>query len=466
MDLTVKLRWSWSGRRRREPGYRPGRTTRFFLWCAGADPDLLDTRVEVYRAAGTGIFVLLIAILAGITSTMYATLIAGHFSRLFLPFALFWAILIFFVDRSILVDPHYGNLGSYERRADRTPVSAGNLPEDATYPDEEPGTDRWVRRHGWSAVRLPVYLLRVVVAVAVAILISEALVLMIFQPEIMETIRAERVDGYSTRVDQLVNARKWDLDREITQVESQIAGLKATDDLAAKNEADALATYKLEVQGKISPFPGQGRYADRLWKVYQGKITEHRKTTAAYLKALPGLQAEIKRLRQQQSSLAAAGTAEHAGLLQAPDMKLVAAELDAPVGWLEQERAFDRYRDQHPDNPELFVIPWVLRTLLLAIDLVPLGMKMLNGASVYGRRLREQGQRLRHADRRQIQVDRAHADLLAHRRAFQARVLTELDHERERYYRDQRMDHLREKPGGTGSPADGPGSPADGTAKD
>src|SRR5918912_4302859 len=96
--------------------YQPGALTRFFLWCGGSDPMLLDTRIEYYRAAGVGTFVLLIATLAAVTFSLYITVVSGGFKPWYLPFALFWGLIVFFVDRSIVVDPSYGNLSRAERR--------------------------------------------------------------------------------------------------------------------------------------------------------------------------------------------------------------------------------------------------------------------------------------------------------------------------------------------------------------
>ncbi|WP_212823589.1 DUF4407 domain-containing protein [Catellatospora sp. TT07R-123] len=440
----MRLYWPWRRRRRRGDDYRPGRVTRALLWCGGVDPGLLASRVETYRGASVGILVLVVGALASVTFTMYVTIITGQFRLWYVAAALFWGAIIFAVDRSILVDPSYGDLSAVEQHADRQPISARVLPDpDATVPLDVAGQARRRPRSLWPVVRLPVYLLRVVVAVTIAVLISEALLLIVFHPEIEEQIRADRLTAYTAAVDHVVAARQDDLNAE--QVKLAVAVSARRDELKLKTaEADtAYGRYEREVKGLISGAAGHGPYAARLYAIWRTALDAKNNAQKALNRALADQEKGDRDLQAKQSALADETSVEHRALLADPAIAEADAQRGQPAGWLRQEQAFRDFRAAHPGSTELVVIPWLLRILLLAIDLIPLGMKLLAGASIYGRRLSEQAQRVRYHDRVQLQVDRAAADLNAHRRAFQAQMLTELDNERDRHYRDRRADHLR-----------------------
>lgn len=446
----MALRWSFRRRRRRRPDeYHPTALTRALQWCAGADPGLLTARVEHYRAAGIGLLVVLVALLATVTFTIYLTIITGVFHDWYLAAAVFWGVLIFAVDRSILVDPSYGDLAGAERRGDRQPVSAGAADPDATlvaHPDDDPSAPAPRRAAGqrlWSAVRVPVYLMRVLVAVTVAILISEALVLIIFRPEIMETVRTQRISAYETAVDNLALTRRSTIDHEVVALEQTLTELSRRVKESREAEQAALALYAKEVGGDLSGSPGHGPVARRLYEAWRRASNQLQADQAALAAARARNQPRVDALQAERTALDDESSPQRAALRDDPTVAALAATLDTPPGWLQQEKAFADYRAAHPDNAEVVLIPWLLRILLLAVDLIPLGMKLLTGSSVYGRRVAEQGQRARQHDRLQRRVDEADAALRAHRSLYHSHVITQLDRERQRRYRDNRTQFLR-----------------------
>jgi Domain of unknown function (DUF4407) len=86
---------------------RVGWLTKFFLWCAGVDRDILVTRAEVHRYANLGLLVIAIATLGATTFTIFASVVLGRFHVVLIPFALGWGTLILLVDRAIVTEPHY-----------------------------------------------------------------------------------------------------------------------------------------------------------------------------------------------------------------------------------------------------------------------------------------------------------------------------------------------------------------------
>ncbi|MFJ8690537.1 DUF4407 domain-containing protein [Micromonospora wenchangensis] len=384
------------------------------LWCGGFDRDLIETRVEAYRAAGIGLFVVLVGILAAITFTIFATIIMGHFDRRLLPFAAFWGLLVFQVDRSILVDPHYGQTGS----------------------------GHWTR-----ATRAPAYLLRVLLAVAVALLISEALVLIIFRPEIMHQVQADRTTVYDRTVTVVLAGSRSGTQRNIDGLNEQVRGYENAVKAGQTNVDTARERYDREVGGKLSPNAGNGRLAQREWDNYQRALTAYQKAVRIHDQKVPPLRDQIAELGARLRDLSDPASAGYRQLVADSDEIRRAGRLrNEPPGWLEQERAFRAFQRANPDDQAVRWIPRLLRAILLAVDLVPLSMKLVGGGSLYQSRLRDQGRHHRYVAELCQRRDRAQADeaigLDVHRTEVSARLEREdLDH-----YLRTRIDHLR-RPG-------------------
>ncbi|WP_176308436.1 DUF4407 domain-containing protein [Micromonospora sp. NBS 11-29] len=370
--------------------------------------------MEAYRAAGIGLFVVLVGILAAITFTIFATIIMGHFDRRTLPFAALWGLLVFQVDRSILVDPHYG------------PADSG----------------RWSR-----VTRAPAYLLRVLLAVAVALLISEALVLIIFRPEITQQVQADRTTVYDRTVLTVLASSRSGTQRNIDRLNEQVRGYERAVAAAQTNVDTARDRYDREVGGTLSPNAGNGRLAQREWKNYQRALTAYRSATRIHDRKVPPLRDQIAQLGTRLRDLSDPASAGYRRLVADSDEIRRAGVLrDEPPGWLEQERAFRAFQRANPDDRAVRWIPWLLRAILLAVDLVPLSMKLVGGGSLYQARLRDQGSHHRYVAELGQRRDRAQADeaigLDIHRTEVSARLEREdLDH-----YLRTRTDHLR-RPG-------------------
>ncbi|MET7402762.1 DUF4407 domain-containing protein, partial [Dactylosporangium sp. NPDC005572] len=105
--------------------YRAPAVTRFWFWCGAFDHRLITTPVEAIRAAQVGMLVFLVGVIASVTFGLYATVVHGRLTPLTACFAVLWGIVVFCIDRSILGDPHYGDLTEAERAGD---AAAGGPP--------------------------------------------------------------------------------------------------------------------------------------------------------------------------------------------------------------------------------------------------------------------------------------------------------------------------------------------------
>jgi hypothetical protein len=425
--------------------YRPNRATRFLLWCSGSDPTLLETRVEYYRAAGLGIFILIIAALAAVTFGLYATVVAGLFQLWFIPFAFGWGVIVFFVDRSIVVDPSYGDL---TRAEGRFPMSGPGVrspwpPPDAPQAAASSGGDGWRRaahsgRFGGPA-RLLMYTARLGMALIVALLIAEVIVLLIFQPEIQKELKAQGQSAYQGTLLVLANAEIAAVSGEIADKQQTITGLDARITEAATDMNAALKAYNDEMSGAGGTKSyGNGPVAKALREVYEQKRAFHQV-----------LVDERNRMREQVAELVKlSGELAIPGKEPYERLKLTDEARDADqlrqgvAGWLAQERAFRSFQDKHRDEVAVIVIPWLIRGLLLLIDLLPLSLKLGTAHTVYGRRLRDRAYRLRYAD---LSLHDARLDDIRHAtqlHAYHVALATRLRYDSAEGYRRRRTDHL------------------------
>lgn len=431
------------------PAARPGPVTRSLLWAGGVDPDLLDTRLEVYRGASIGAFVIGVALLGTVTFTLYGYVIVGHPVPWLLPFSAFWGAIIFWLDRSILVDPHYGNLSRAERASDSVPLTALPLPWPPQPSRATPRASRPAPRRDWSGVVRPlVYLIRVAIAVIVAFLVSEVVVLLIFRPEIRARIADAQDGAFEVRMTEVADQQQAALGPQISRLKADLAANTAAVAAAHANMITALNVYDGEYDGTSGSLqPGYGPRDQQDWQNYLAARSTYDNTVRSAQAADDRLDAKISALTADQSNVVTAGTPQFEALERGPVGKQLYALTHPAAGWLDDENALAAFQRA---NQGLAVasIPWLIRTLFLLVDLTPLGFKLLTGGTVYGRRVRDQGQLLRYRDRQDDRLRRADLDRAAELRDYRTALAALLDYEKHERYRGHRMDHLLRPPGG------------------
>ncbi len=425
--------WSAEHTRARDSAYPPGRAARIFLWCGGVDRELLITRIEHYRYINLGVFVVLIAILAGVTFIVYASTISGAFTPMFLPFALLWAVLIFFLDRSIVAEPSYGDVTlrfHHRRRINRR--SAG----DAADADTPGGNSFRPQQVATGAVKAGAYLFRIVVALLVAYLIGEAILLVLFRPEIQREI-AQRQAGQLQEAAQVYVTSKQGriefLDGELTARTEQRKATLANEQLLLdqlNGEANGTGGSRLSGDGRLTRLAEEKyRAAVQARQQLERDHIEPDRVQSAEKATLSG---EIEAIKRGDKAAVAAIPA-----LQR-ELELIVAN----TGWVEQEAALAQFLDANRGQLTVTAVPWIVRGILLAIDLVPLILKLANGTTIYGQRQRDRAAQLRYADAAENELLAEHTDRMAAVDRLRSESARDVAREREQWQRDWRLHYL------------------------
>jgi hypothetical protein len=445
--------------------YRPSWLTRGLLWIGGVDPDLLSSRLEYYRGAAMGTFVIIVALLGGVTFSLYVAVIAGRWEPWLLPFAVFWAVILFCLDRSILVDPHYGDLRRAEREADAVPRASITSPWPPAPATESPNGQQhtvagqpdatksrsaprlWLSWH--SIARAFVYLSRVAIAIVVAILISEVVVLLIFRPEILQQAEANQNSAFQAKIAVLAKQQRAALGLAIVGDQARISDNNASLQAPHQVMQQADSNYLDEVGGHtVVNTPGFGPFAEKDLNTYLRALSTYNSDVQTVAKENDVLRAQISSLTDEQAEYGSSSSASYASLQNTAIGKQAYTDTHGSIGWLDQETAFSDYEQTH-GGFAVHWIPWLIRILLVLIDLLPLGMKLLSSSSVYGRRVRDQGQLARYGDRRGYLVHRAYLDRGADLDDYRTALAALLDYQGRERYRHARTDHLSRSNGGS-----------------
>ncbi|MEV4612592.1 DUF4407 domain-containing protein [Kitasatospora sp. NPDC049258] len=423
----------WGEVRGAEPEAAPAsRATRFLRWTAGADPAHLLTPGERTRAAGVGGLMVAVAVLAAGSAAVLMALVIGSPRLWFLPLALFWGALVYGIDRAILAEPDYGDLRPAETLADRAAEGAAG------------GAPLAVRRGRLRLHRWIAYPLRIGLALIVAVLISESVCLVVFQPEIRQVIARDSRTGYQDAVTAQADLRVAALQQGIDRRNQQIAGNDAQVEAAKKALDEANDHYYRETGN--ADRPGFGPLA----ATEKEKV---RAAEAAYQAASERRERDNAALRQQNATDQAAVTAlrtpgspEYQALADSEPLRAAHEVAYAKAGWLAQERALRTFRQENRDDPVVVWLPWLVRGLLLLVDLLPLTLKLLSGNTLHHQRIREQAELIRYADRIEYAATVHSLDLAVDQKLRRTRLAADLARERDRRFHDTRTDHLR-RPG-------------------
>lgn len=314
---------------------RASKPTRALIWCSGVDADLLDGRQALMRQSSLGLLVVLVAAGSAAMLIGFLTTVQNGFALYQLAVAAAWFLLIFSIDRSILAD---------------------------ITPDE--------KRTGFQAAvhharRAPLYALRVAVSLAVAAVVAEIALLMLFQSEIQAELAHSNVAA--TTQDQKAAAE----DRAAMQEKAE-----ASVDYARRCDPKALQEKQNEVV----------RLSQALDDEKNG--TPGRSTGQPGFKgAAQALERQLNAARASQdaavkdcdeATTAVADTMRNYDDQQAEPTGDAADAREADHGWVSQEAALGRVLAQRRADGGWLVValPWLLRIILFALDLMPLALKL------------------------------------------------------------------------------------------
>src|SRR5581483_8389541 len=159
----LRRRWrigdTWRALRRTHPF---GRLGDFLLFLTAADSEKVGSRSERYRYGGVGLLMLVTSAQAFYAATLFASVSLGKSFRAEAGYGIFFAAAVYFIDRSII------SFASPIRK-------------------DEKGTLAAPKKASW------VLGLRVVIAVAAALLMSEMVLLQVFAGDITEQIQIDHI---------------------------------------------------------------------------------------------------------------------------------------------------------------------------------------------------------------------------------------------------------------------------------
>lgn len=195
-----------------------GRISRFFAFCAGADADLLaTTRSETASFIGLGGTVLATATLSLISATFALSMSFNVAWWSILPISVVWALIIFNLDRWLLT------------------------------------SFRKLSNQFWTFLSL---IPRLVLAALIGFVISEPMVLEIFNSEIeeelrdvAETTRQARLDAVATGPESVQIEQKR---TEIAQLESRLGQVNDSEAIQLRNEIDEQRRLLEGLEGEVA----------------------------------------------------------------------------------------------------------------------------------------------------------------------------------------------------------------------
>ncbi|MCK9893667.1 DUF4407 domain-containing protein [Frankia sp. AgB32] len=339
------------------------------LWCAGVDRALLGSRRLRLLYAAYGLFLLLVATLAATSFTILASVVLDRFEPWVIPFALLWALFVFAADRVIVMEPKHVRAAGTRRfwRARRSrgmPLAAAMpAPDTATdpgpTPTPDPDPDPVADPSGRPPSRLGTslkYLLRFALAILAAILVSEALLMVAFSPEINQKL----VTTHDNRI--LAEQRRLRA-AELLPDQSKRDGLEKK----IKSEQPVVDGLRHEVEAKAPTITPELQFLPQ-GKAYHELVTEFNTKNAE-------LQGDI-RLRDETDRTIAETSGQP---LPQPSEKFLANEKRSG-GFLARVHALD---DVIHNEPTGRVWLWVIRATLLIFDLLPLMIKILAWPTPY-----------------------------------------------------------------------------------
>jgi Domain of unknown function (DUF4407)/Protein kinase domain len=319
----------------REASSFPARVGNFLIFITGADRSKITTLNERQRYITLGVLMLLTAAQALYAGASVAAMGLGKPLRHELGFGLFFAVVIFFIDRSIV-----GYVAPWTR------LENGDL--------REPGK--------WSSAAIA----RIFIATAASVLISEVILLQFFAPQIASQLQADHIAA-----DQAAAAN---LTREYAP---QIAVLQGQITNADNSSATAWSRYLTatrEVHCQEFGCPG---IAAGLKAGYQAAVREQ---AAAYQAWTAAQQTAKQVTSQNQAEIKNLDNEEHQVGEQSSTVNGKASDM------LAREEAFWQLTVRHGT-----VLFWRLAfsVLLLGIDLAPLISKLTGKSSVHDARVRQ-----------------------------------------------------------------------------
>jgi hypothetical protein len=300
---------------------------------------------------------------------------------------------------------------------------------------------------GWL-VRGVIYLTRLAITCCIAFLVAEAAVLLIFHPEVTQQLEVTHLAQFqqqrAAEITRAVNGEKQPLQTLLVNwktAETTVSGdektlQQYTDQADAEQEGRVIDGPNGQPATSGQPGAGERFHLDAGLVGHQEEILDTDRTAAAKAeKAYNTLNSEIQQVYQ--------GNASALAQLNAPSLSKLKSDIYNDNGLDAQEHAFDAFLAMNKGDLLATYSPWALRGLLIAIDLVPLGTKLLNRFTIYGRRLSERALVIHYHDMARDNAVLRDIDQQAAIHDLHAEHDFDVEAERVGWRTSWRMNHLR-----------------------
>ena len=374
------------------------------------------TSAEVYRYANLGMLIIGVSALGASTFTIFAIVVLNHFYAYIIPFALGWGMLIFFIDRSIVTEPQYRerDAGELMRRVPQSKPESiqhdGASPNGATADEARP--DRTAPDTDSSAkpaepvvaivppsakkgtiIRAFVYLARVIISICLAFLVAETIILLIYNPEIESQLATLHSEEFGNAVATFVSGQKELLNEYganlATDTKQQVVENNQVniDRTTLANEGRGVASTGTTGKPGYGPQYAQDVMAldhdTKLLDKFNNKVATDTTLVTNEKAFIAGLNAQDPKVLAEP---------------QAGDLARQQKLIYANGGFAAREQALNAYLKTTNDSSFTVISVWALRILLISFDLLPLGAKLLNPYTIYGRRMSERAFLIRYQD--------------------------------------------------------------------
>lgn len=362
-----RLDWLRSRRRRRRGGRRkrhltwpyPGRRFgNFLVFLTSADGELLGSRHERHRYFTVGLLMLITAAQAFYAATLFFSVSLGKPFRSEVVFGVFFAVAVLLIDRSIV---SYAAPVRLDKNGDLRPPKKAN----------------WVLG------------IRVVIALAAALLMSEMILLQVFAGDIKLQIQNDHLIATKStngQIEAYYQAR-------ITPLQNQINAAKSAVGTQTTTVGNDYAAMKCQEFGCPGIGAGEGKGFDAAQAEHNDALTQ-----------LGQDQQQYNTINKNNSSaIAAIEAEEQAAIINAQPAITNADKV------LSQEEAFWQLTVK---NGTVLIVRLLLSLLILGIDLAPILFKLTGRTSVHDVRAHS-------GDYRMLEQEKHATGLAAHQYAGQ-----------------------------------------------
>ena len=244
----------------------------------------------------------------------------------------------------------------------------------------------------------------------VAWLIGDAIVLALFRPEITTQLNSRHAAAFTAAA----NASLAPTEDQITDLQEQRErNDKQIVDLG-KEVDDAYEEWQAELGGT----GGTGeRGVGPESQAVAGAALRPQQQTSGAIADLRAQNDDIdKQIKAKNELVAAVRSGDPAKVDAVPELRKARADIYGNQGWIEQEAALDDYLREHGTSPTVAIVPWLVRGILLAVDLLPLMLKLGTASTLYGQRMRGRAARIcyERATDDEIAMDLADHELSLH----------------------------------------------------